>query len=368
MTRPGELPCRQPPSAPLQNPELAALMLIWQFGMIRVSLGWHLLALTALATVSLSAAAHESRPLYIEIAQTAAQHYQLQWKTPPSIPFFNTPTVKFPEGCQAEGQPAEFGGPDGLVRRIRYGCAKTLAGQAISITYPGPNPSVSSLIRYSTTSGERHVAVLGPQETSWTVPAAETASGVARQYAALGIEHIWAGVDHLLFVVCLLWVAGTWRRILITISGFTLAHSLTLILSALQIVRLPVPPVEAAIALSIVFVATEIAKGPRQSLTWRYPIAVSSSFGLLHGFGFAAALREIGLPQTELATALLFFNIGVEIGQVLFAAGVIGLMRLMQRLAASSRAGLREEVLRTAAGYVVGTLAVFWLIQRSAAF
>lgn len=102
-----------------------------------------------------------------------------------------------------------------------------------------------------------------------------------------------------------MWIAGTWRRILITITGFTLAHSATLILSALNVVRLPIPPVEAAIALSIVFLATEIVRGPRQSLTWRYPIAVSSSFGLLHGFGFAAALNEIGLPQSVPITKVI---------------------------------------------------------------
>ncbi|HEY0942354.1 MAG TPA: HupE/UreJ family protein [Steroidobacter sp.] len=331
------------------------------------SLYKRLSVLAALVVISASAVAHESRPLYIELEETLPQQYQLQWKTPLSIPYFNTPSVELPKDCTAQGQPAEFGSPDGVVRRLRYQCAKGLAGKAIDIAYPGPNPSVSSLVRYNTASGQRHIAVLSPETTSWTVPATETVSGVARQYALLGIGHIWAGIDHLLFVVCLLWVAGTWRRILITISGFTLAHSITLILSALQIVRLPVAPVEAAIALSIVFLATEIARGPRQSLTWRYPIAVSTSFGLLHGFGFAAALEEIGLPQTELATGLLFFNVGVEIGQVLFAAGVIAVMRLIERFVARSRA-VNEGALRTVAGYLVGTLAVFWLIQRGAAF
>jgi hydrogenase/urease accessory protein HupE len=334
----------------------------WKFRWRQLSL------LAALAVLSVSAIAHESRPIYIELQETSPEQYQLQWKTPLSIPYFNTPTVELPKECDAQGQPAEFGGPDGVVRRIRYHCAKSLAGQDLAIVYPGPNPSVSSLIRYNTASGERHVAVLSPEETSWTVPAAETASGVARQYALLGIEHIWAGIDHLLFVVCLLWVAGTWRRILITISGFTLAHSITLILSALQVVRLPVPPVEAVIALSIVFLATELAKGPRNTLTWRYPIAVSSSFGLLHGVGFAAALQEIGLPQTELATGLLFFNVGVEIGQVLFATGVLGLLHLIRVFGTASRAVTREDSLRTAASYVIGTLSVFWLIQRAAVF
>lgn len=328
-----------------------------------------LLSLPVLTALSVSAAAHESRPVYIELNETVPQRYQLHWRIPPSVPLFNTPTVTLPNVCEAQSQLSEFSGPEGLTRRISYYCVKGLGGEAIAITYPGPNPSVSSLMRYSTASGERHIAVLAPQETTWTVPHAETPSGVARQYALLGIEHIWAGVDHLLFLVCLLWIAGTWRRILITITGFTLAHSATLILSALQVVRLPIPPVESAIALSIVFLATEIVRGPRQSLTWRYPIAVSSSFGLLHGFGFAAALNEIGLPQTEVVTGLLFFNVGVEIGQVLFAASVIGLMRLVRRLGTEWLAEAHQvAVPRMVAGYTVGALAVFWLIERSAGF
>lgn len=330
---------------------------------------WTLLSLLMATAVTAPAAAHESRPIYIELKETTPQHYQLQWKTPLSVPPSDIPIVALSKTCQRRSALAELNGLDGLVRRMRYQCLRDLAGERLTITYPGANPSVSSLVRFTTLAGEHHVAVLGPQENSWSVPPAETAQGVALQYGLLGIEHIWTGVDHLLFLVCLLWVAGTWRRILITITGFTLAHTITLILSALEVVRVPVPPVEASIALSIVFLATEIAKGPRASITWRYPIAVSSSFGLLHGFGFAAALSEIGLPQTELLTGLLFFNVGVEIGQVLFAAGVIGLMRLVQRLGSERFADMHHgAVLRTVSGYSVGALAVFWLIERGAAF
>lgn len=151
---------------------------------IRTSLWLSLLGLLlVLDSISVPAAAHESRPVYVEVTETAPQRYQLQWKIPSSLPPVNTPRIKLPDSCEAQSPLAEFSGPDGLVRRIRYDCAKALAGQAIAITYPGPNPSVSSLIRYNTSSGQRHTAVLGPQETSWAVPYAETASGVARQYA-----------------------------------------------------------------------------------------------------------------------------------------------------------------------------------------
>lgn len=326
-----------------------------------------LLGLLMLAAPTAQVTAHESRPLYIELREMDAQSYQLQWKAPPSLPSSNTPTVELPESCKEQGLLAEFHGPDGFVRRIRYECSQGLASKAIAIKYPGPNPSISSLIRYDTLSGERHLALLSPQERQWTVPNTASTAGVALQYTRLGIEHIWIGIDHLLFLVCLLWIAGTWQRMLVTVTGFTLAHSATLVLSALQVVRVPIPPVEAAIALSIVFLATEIVKGPRGSLTWRYPIAVSSSFGLLHGFGFAAALSEIGLPKTDLVTGLLFFNVGVEIGQVLFVLLVIGAALLIKRFIRGMWPIRTRQIewARMTAGYIVGALATFWLIERT---
>ena len=182
------------------------------------------------------------------------------------------------------------------------------------------------------------------------------------QYTRLGIEHIWTGFDHLLFVLCLIWIAGTWRRILITITGFTLAHSITLALAALEIVRLPVPPIEAVIALSVMFLAVEITRGRRNNLTWNYPVAVSSSFGLLHGLGFAAVLNEIGLPRTELLTGLVCFNIGVEVGQVLFALGVVLVLQLVNQWARFAVVG------QTAVGYFVGGIATYWFFERTTGF
>jgi hydrogenase/urease accessory protein HupE len=195
---------------------------------------------------------------------------------------------------------------------------------------------------------------------------------VARDYLALGVRHILEGYDHLLFLVCLMLIAGTGRRILITITGFTIAHSLTLALSALGLVHVPVAPVEAAIALSIVFLALEIVRGDRASLSYRYPIAVSSSFGLLHGFGFAAVLGETGLPQTEIPAALLFFNLGVELGQLIFVVGMI-LVYQLARLGMRTTAGTdlpldRLRPWEVPAAYAVGILASFWMIQRVATF
>jgi hydrogenase/urease accessory protein HupE len=177
----------------------------------------------------------------------------------------------------------------------------------VGIEFPIISPSLWTLYKIRLGNDEEHLRILKPSETAWTMLAAENPFAVATQYTALGVEYIWIGIDHLLFVPCLVFIAGTPRRLVITITGFTVAHSITLALSTFDLAGIPTPPVEAAIALSVVFMAWEIAKGNKNLPTFRYPIAVSASFGLLHGFGFAAVLRDIGLPQTELPVALLFF-------------------------------------------------------------
>jgi hydrogenase/urease accessory protein HupE len=311
-----------------------------------------------------TAQSHESRPLYVELTESAPQYYRVQWKAPPSVPSFGLPSVSLPDACAEVAPRTEVTVPDGEVRRAQYHCPTGLAGGTVTIRYPGPNPSISTLIRFSSASGQHYTAALAPDESRWRVPYAETLFAVARDYVRLGVEHIISGFDHLLFVLCLLWIGGSTRRILITISGFTLAHSLTLTLSALGLVRLPIPPIEASIALSIVFLAVELTKGPRDSLTWRHPVAVSSSFGLLHGLGFAAALGEIGLPQRELLGGLLFFNVGVEIGQLLFVAVVIGLVRVGRFFILARVPAIDEGRFRYLSGYAIGTLASLWLVER----
>jgi hydrogenase/urease accessory protein HupE len=191
------------------------------------------------------------------------------------------------------------------------------------------------------------------------------------QYTALGIEHILGGIDHLLFVAGLLILAGSWRRVLAVITGFTLAHSVTLSLSALEVVFIPVPPVEAGIALSIVFLAREIAVPRSEGLARRYPVLVSSSFGLLHGLGFAAALSEIGLQSEELLTSLFTFNIGVEVGQLLVILPPLVLVWAVRRVIPFRHLGAVEQVrpvLARLSSYAIGIPASFWFIQRMASF
>jgi hydrogenase/urease accessory protein HupE len=318
---------------------------------------------------ALPARAHESRPLYIEVTEKEPLLFSVQWKIPPSVDIRNAPDITMAEVCKAA---SDVGSGSGNLRRQTFRCTTDPAGSALGILYPAFNPSVSSLVRISRLSGEKHSILASPDDTEVVIPDKESFGAVARDYLRLGIQHILEGYDHLLFLVCLLLIAGTGRRILITITGFTIAHSITLALSALDWVRVPVAPVEAAIALSIVFLAVEIVRGDRDSLTYRYPIAVASSFGLLHGFGFAAVLGETGLPQTEIPAALLFFNLGVEVGQIVFVATVIAVYQLVRFV---GRVTLGRDLsidalrpLQTPAAYAVGMLAAFWMIERVATF
>ncbi len=320
--------------------------------------------LLVLSLVS-TAAAHESRPLHIEIIERGPEVFAVRWNVPPSVPKHNQPEILMPEQCKIEGA--------GTARARLYHCDGGLSDRRIEVRYKLYNPSVSTLIRLERLSGETRTAALPPNTLTWTVPQRESTWNVAKSYLVLGIRHILGGYDHLLFVACLVLIAGTWRRIVVTVTGFTIAHSVTLALAALDVVRVPVPPIEAAIALSIVFLATEIARGRTDTLTWRHPIAVSMSFGLLHGFGFASVLNDIGLPQTEVPTALLFFNIGVEAGQIVFVLALLGAflfagLVLRHVRGSAFLTGMRPRSIQRAAGYGVGVLASIWLIDRVTGF
>lgn len=313
--------------------------------------------------------AHEARPLYIEIDEQASGEFTLQWRVPPTVTPDNQPALMMPSGCQSIGPSRQVRGPDGDIQSQPFLCDGGIGGETLSVAYPRINPSVSTLARISWLSGQRQTLLAGPEDMAITLPLQESGSRVAGQYFTLGWQHILEGYDHLLFLVCLLFIAGSVRRIIITVTGFTVAHSLTLALAALGIVRIPVPPVEAAIALSIVFLASEIARGRSDSLTWRYPIAVSSSFGLLHGLGFASVLGQIGLPQTEVTMALLFFNVGVEAGQLAFVLAMLALFWTGRKaLLAAKLAATGPVPAAQAASYGVGILASYWMIERIAGF
>ena len=312
---------------------------------------------------------HDARPVFVQITETASDRFDVHWKVPVSVPEYALPAPVMPDNCEPTTAGLRGKAADAYTVRQSFACEGGLSGATLGIAYPNNNPGLSTLMRISLLSGAQYSHILQPEQHQWQVPEKESFLQVARQYTELGVEHIFLGVDHLLFVACLLFIAATPRRIIITISGFTVAHSLTLALAALDVVRVPVPPVEAAIALSIVFLAHEIAVGNQRSWTWRYPLLVSSSFGLLHGFGFASVLADIGLPQTELATGLLFFNVGVEIGQVLFIALLLALAAIAGRVLAMHR----DDVLAhrgsvAVSSYAIGIVASYWLVERIAGF
>lgn len=328
-----------------------------------------LLGLALLFATAGPASSHESRPFLVEISQTTPTGGQLTWKIPPSVPVMNLPQIVLPEGCGIMNEDGRTLHPDDFQGSRLFQCEQGLQGSDFTFAYPVFNPSMSTMVKFRDLDGKQQVYLMGPQENVWTLPQASTASAVMSQYTRLGIDHIWKGWDHLLFLVCLLWIAGDLRRIMITVTGFTLAHSVTLALSALQVIRIPIPPVEAAVALSIVFLAREILVDRHDTLTWRHPVAVSASFGLLHGLGFAAVLGEIGLPQDQVLTGLLFFNLGVEIGQLVFVAGVAALYGSVLMVARQvSAMPLRGKgllaAIRLPAAYAIGLVSCYWLIDR----
>lgn len=311
--------------------------------------------------------AHEARPVSVQVQELAALTYKVQWQLPQSLPAPAWPWVQLPADCQADN-PVNRRVRGAYIRQQLFHCAQPLAGRDLALRYPTSNPSVSAIWQVSLLNGQQHSQLQRPGQEQWQLPEAEAPLAVAGQYLWLGVAHIWAGIDHLLFVACLLFIARTPRRLLLTITGFTLAHSLTLVAASLDWLRLPVPPVEAVIALSIVFLASEIARPRPESWTWRYPVLVSSSFGLLHGFGFAAVLSDIGLPQTQLPLALLTFNLGVELGQLLFVAVCLAGFFLWRGLWQHLPRRARVVNWQRWVSYGVGSLASFWMFDRLSGF
>ena len=310
------------------------------------------------------------RPAYLELRQTADENFDVLWKVPArGVDQRLGLYLNFPEDVKTIGGIRTTFVGSAFIETSTITRRGGLAGAEINIE--GLNRvSTEVLVRIERLDGSTEIARLTPASPSFVVSRAPEFWDVAKTYVVFGMQHIWQGTDHLLFVACLILIAGSWRRILVTITGFTIAHSVTLTLAALELVRIPVPPVEAVIALSIVFLAREIALDRRDTLTWRYPIAVSGSFGLLHGFGFASALAEIGLPQSEIPAALLSFNIGVEIGQIVFVAGVIGVFWITRE--ALKKFSLdrinRSNLIQKPVAYAIGSVTMLWTIERVSAF
>jgi len=326
----------------------------------------HIALVICLVAGASQASAHDARPLSIDIAEQTSGVYLARLRTPPTVAPDNRPEILWPDGCATLRHERRN---DSDIEAMLIRCKSGLAGQRLGVRYPIYNPSLATLFRLHARDGRILTQVLTPAQQEWQVPREPTWREVATGYLRLGVEHIWTGVDHLLFVAGLLVLAGTTRRVILAITGFTIAHSMTLSLSALGWVHAPTAPIEAAIALSILFLARELAQPFDDGVARRFPIFASSAFGLLHGFGFAAALRDVGLPTNELALGLLCFNLGVELGQIVFigAAFVVFLIgrRIVQSLESTPRIFARPAAL---AGYGLGVPAAFWFMQRLGAF
>ena len=311
---------------------------------------------------------HALQPGYLELRLIDKDLYAVVWKVPAIGAKPMAIEAKLSANCdpRTPGQLSWNGAA--YIARWTTRCRGGLEGGLIDIE--GLDQTATDvLVRFDFADGNSQSRRLTASEPSFTVPTQPSRFEVVRTYLLLGVEHILGGIDHLLFVLVLLLLVKGVRRLVATVTAFTLAHSLTLAGATLGFVTMPGPPVEAAIALSIVFVAAEVihSRQGKPGLTERFPWVVAFTFGLLHGFGFAGALTDIGLPQNSIPLALLFFNVGVEIGQLLFIAAVLGLIWLGRKLA--RRLSLPHPKWTWAVPpYVIGSLAVFWLIQRIAAF
>jgi hydrogenase/urease accessory protein HupE len=310
-----------------------------------------------------TAIAHEVRPAYLELRETTPGEYSVLWKTPMVGDARLALDPEF-SGDVHRVSPVVTQRPAGAAVQTWTLRADALRGQTVRIS--GLEGTMTdALVRIDFADGTSWTQRLTPRAPAATVPLRESALAVATTYSRLGVEHILLGVDHLLFVLALLIIAHSRWQLVKTVTAFTVAHSITLALATLGFVHAPQRPVEALIALSIAFVATEIlrAREGQESLTARAPWIVAFAFGLLHGFGFAGALTEIGLPQGQIPLALLFFNLGVEFGQLLFVAAVLLVAWTLRRVPA--------RVPRWSSfvpPYLIGSVAMFWVIQRMATF
>lgn len=317
--------------------------------------------------------ADEVRPGYLELREITPTTWDVLWKVPAINDKYLAIYADFPSHCIESDPFARFVGGS-YIKRWKIACDGSLFGETLYIDGLSKTQT-DVLVRILRSNNSTQTELLTPRESAFVMKKREHWSQVALTYANLGVDHILLGFDHLLFVLALLFLVKNWSRLIGTITEFTLAHSLTLIAATLGWVTVPQAPVEAVIALSIAFIATEIlhSKQGKSSLAMRKPWAVAFVFGFLHGLGFAGALNEIGLPQTAIPIALAFFNIGVEVGQLIFVGMVFiifmvarwALFRNQSRLQST---WLMADIFAIPVSYVIGTLAMFWIFERTLAF
>ncbi|WMI69043.1 HupE/UreJ family protein [Mangrovimonas sp. YM274] len=312
---------------------------------------------------ALPTGAHEIRPAYLQIVQQSNTQYQILWKVPAMGDLSLKIYPRFEDGFQLSeaGIPRPVSGA--MIHNYTLVGNRALEGSHIEIVNLNKT-MVDVLVNITYLNGEKVSLMLHPDAPMALLPGSSSKWQVVQTYTVLGVEHIWFGIDHLLFVLALIIITKGFKKLVTTITAFTLAHSITLSMAVLGLANLPGPPVEAIIALSIVFLAFEMTKihEGKPTLTAQKPWLVAFSFGLLHGFGFAGALTEVGLPQSEIPLALAFFNVGVELGQLAFVVAVLGILRLL---------ALKKDwplVVKNIPAYAIGSIAAFWTIERVVGF
>lgn len=318
--------------------------------------------------------AHELRPGYLELKQIDTEQYDVLWKVPAKGDLRLGLYVKLPGNCKSISNPLAYQASGAYIEKWTTECDGGLTNGEISIV--GLTSTFTDVLaRVERKNGSSQVVRLTPSSPSFIIESEPGKLQIVKAYMVLGVEHILLGIDHLLFVLALLLIVKGWKRLIGTITAFTIAHSITLAAATLGLVNVPGKPVEAIIALSIVFVAAEILHGMngRKGLAERMPWLIAFIFGLLHGLGFAGALSEVGLPQTSIPLALLFFNVGVELGQLLFVAAVICLYFAVKSVFTRIKAkqpGSLLSIPRIEKGvaYLIGSVASYWVIERIYSF
>lgn len=322
---------------------------------------WIALVLATLA-VAAPLAADDLRPGYLELTETGPNTWRMIWKAPINGGLVTRASPALPPACDAADERRELVGA-AVVSVWTVRCTRLLAGAPVGLLHLDAG-FTDALLRVAPLGRPVQAARLTATQPIVTVRERSDRAEVAQTYFKFGVEHIILGFDHLMFVVALvLLLHGGWR-VASTVTAFTIAHSLTLIGTTLGLVSLPRAPVESVIALSILFLAVEIVKAApgKERLSERFPWIVAFLFGLLHGFGFAAALAEVGMPEGEVPVALLTFNIGVEAGQLVIVAAAFAMLALVRTISA---AAVRPA--RIASAYAIGTTASFWFIARTLA-
>jgi hydrogenase/urease accessory protein HupE len=308
--------------------------------------------------------AHELRPSLLTINEVAPAEYRVELRASPEAAVMDGAVPVFPPGAERVSGPERLRAPGQMVERFVVRVPGGWEGKPVGLRAAGGR-GTEVLVRFETRGGRVFTGRLLPGEGDWVVPRRAGPLAVAGAYLILGVEHILTGLDHLAFVLGLILLTPAWRQLWKSVTAFTAAHSLTLALAALGVVRVPPPPVEAVIALSILFVAREawLAARGHPGATARRPWPVAFAFGLLHGLGFAGALAQVGLPQGDIPVALFTFNVGVELGQLTFVAAVLLLRAPVKRLVAR-----RSARWRLVPAYAIGALAVFWWLERVSGF